>query len=77
MPIDEEILRGTSEPNSGFNPPANTSNQDFAAYERCQSGYSSAMSQIQANQSQGMSGTAELRRQVESEFARCKRAAGF
>lgn len=76
-PIDEEILSGTSEPSSGFSPPANTSNQDFAAYERCQSSYSSAMSQIQANESQGMGGTAELKRQVESEFSRCKRAAGF
>lgn len=76
-PIDEEILRGTSEPNSGFNPPANTSNQDFAAYERCQSSYRSAMSQIQASESQGVAGLTSLKRQVESEFARCKRAAGF
>lgn len=76
-PIDEEILRGTSEPSSGFNPPANTSNQDFAAYERCQSSYRSAMSQIQASESQGVAGLTSLKRQVESEFARCKRAAGY
>lgn len=76
-PIDEEILRGTSEPSSGFNSPGNTSGQDYAAYERCLSSYNSAISQIQASESQGMGGTAELRRQVESEFSRCKRAAGY
>lgn len=76
-PKDKEILRGTSEPSSGFNPSANTGNQDYAAYERCLSSYRSAMSQIQANESQGMGGASSLKRQVESEFSRCKRAAGY
>lgn len=76
-PIDEEILIGTSDPSTGFNPPANTSNHDPAAYERCLSSYRSAISQIEASEFQGMGGTAELRRQVESEFSRCKRAAGY
>lgn len=76
-PIDEEILRGTSEPSSGFNPSPNTSTQDTAAYERCLSSYRSAMSQIQASESQGISGQDSLKRQVETEFSRCKRVAGF
>lgn len=76
-PIDEEVLRGTSDPSPGFNPPANTGGQDYGAYERCLSSYNSAISQIQASESQGMGGTAELRRQVETEFSRCKRAAGY
>lgn len=76
-PIDEEVLRGTGDPSSGYSPPANTSAQDYVAYERCVSSYNSAISQIQASESQGMGGTAELRQQVESEFTRCKRAAGY
>ena len=75
-PSDKQILRGTSEPSPGFSPPANTSNQDYAAYLQCQSDYRSAMSQIQASESQGMSLTA-LKRQVEAQFSICKRAAGY
>ena len=75
-PSDKQILRGTSEPSPGFNP-GSSNTTDSAAYARCQSAYNSAMSQIQASISQGMSGQDALKRQVESEFARCKRAAGY
>ena len=75
-PIDEVVSRGTSESNASSSS-GSSSNQDSAAYTRCQSAYSSAMSQIQASISQGMSGQDALKRQVESEFARCKRAAGY
>ncbi len=76
-PINEEVLRGTSEPSSGFNPSTNTSTQGFAAYEQCLNSYRSAMSQIQANESQGMGGTTDLKRQAEAQFSSCKRAAGY
>ena len=75
-PIDEVILRGTSE-SGGSSSSGNSNNQDSAAYVRCQSAYNSAMSQIQASVSLGMSGQDDLKRQVESGFSRCKRAAGF
>lgn len=76
-PKDQEILRGTGDSSSNHTLPEGANSPDQNAYNQCLNSYNSAMSQIQASASQGMGGTEALKRQVEAEFSRCKRNAGY